>query len=108
VFIYSCTQQTVVKVSLYVRDWGRDARGPQKVQFLSLAWKRGRAGVWYFRIVSYLLFYSGPIGLVSLLAAKAMGAAQVVVTGKFFLRKPLIRTWLFICEPQILKLPIWS
>ena len=32
-----------------------------------------------------LLFpYLGPIGLVSLLVAKAMGAAQVVVSGKVF------------------------
>lgn len=38
----------------------------------------------YFTNVSHFLLYLGTIGLVSLLAAKAMGASQVVVTGKVF------------------------
>lgn len=44
----------------------------------------GRTDVSYFTFVSHFLLYLGPIGLVNLLVAKAMGAAQVVVTGKVF------------------------
>lgn len=47
----------------------------------------------YFTNVSHFLLYLGAIGLVSLLVAKAMGAAQVVVTGKvFFLILPEEKT----------------
>lgn len=48
----------------------------------------------YFTNVSHFLLYLGPIGLVTLLVAKAMGAAQVVVTGKevFFLILPEEKT----------------
>ena len=38
----------------------------------------------FFTNVPHFLLYSGPIGLVNLLVAKAMGAVQVVVTGKVF------------------------
>jgi len=32
-----------------------------------------------------VLIYIGPIGLVSLLAAKAMGASQVIISGNVFI-----------------------